>query len=103
MANVFFWSTLWEGTPLPPGSAHNWWMVHSSWDDRSLTTLDTQVNITAHPLGWWKIASAPLTLRVENVRSHITAEWKRVMYFTVRNIGPNPVVAYRVGFSFIDE
>ena len=71
---------------------------------RSLLSLDMQVNITAHPWLHGPFTPAPpVELTVENVRSHVKADYGRVLYFTVRNSGPNPVAVYVVGVSFIDQ
>lgn len=106
MASVQYHRLNWSGWPyLPPGSQHNWWLVHSSWRERGANLVYSQVNVSAHPWVWLPHYHdlAPAELTVDNLRSRLNAAFGRVMYFTVRNSGPNPVAFYGVGISLIDE
>ncbi|HCT81840.1 MAG TPA: hypothetical protein DGG94_06545 [Micromonosporaceae bacterium] len=101
MANVSNYSASYEGAFLQPGQQHGWWMTHSNWE-RLLANF--QVNVSAHP---WVFAAhtppPPQELMVTDLRSHINTSGGRVLYFNVRNTGPNPVRVYIVCFSFITD
>ena len=102
MANVEFHHFEYSGVGLAPGATHNWWLVHSAY--RRVNLVQVQVNVTAHP--WVFLPHyhelLPSELSVENIRSRVSADGL-VMYFRVHNTGPNPVLYYGVGVSFIDE
>jgi hypothetical protein len=102
MASVQFHKFDYSGTDLPVGGTHDWWLTHS--DYRRVNLVSVQVNVTAHP--WVFLphyySFLPSELSVENVRSRVSDEGL-VMYFRVRNTGPNPVPYYGVGVSFIDN
>lgn len=99
MANIGIWATEWEGTALQPGAQHNWWWVHSQW----IKLLPHfQVNVSAHPWNYGPFTPPPpAELTVLNVRSHINSQAKPVLYFTVKNTGPNPVRVYEVAVSVV--
>ncbi|CAZ98443.1 hypothetical protein Q4603_09395 [Zobellia galactanivorans] len=102
MAKTEFHKMDYSGDYLEVGATHNWWLTHSDYTRVNLTSV--QVNVTAHP--WVFLphyySLIPSELSVENVRSRVT-ENGLVMYFRVKNTGPNPVAYYGVGISFIDE
>jgi hypothetical protein len=99
MATVSIWSTTWEGASLQPGSEHRWWWIHSGWQ-RALP--DFQVNVSAHPWVFGPYTPPPpQELMVKDVRSHFNVSGGRVLYFTIRNTGPNPVRVYTVSTSIV--
>jgi len=102
MAKTEFHKFNYSGNDLQVGATHDWWLTHS--DYRNVALVSVQVNVTAHP--WVFLphyhSFLPSELSVENVRSRVTSSGL-IMYFRVRNTGPNPVPYYGIGVSFIDE
>lgn len=92
MANVFHAFASWVGVgsdQLNPGQAHSWWMVGFNYGDA--------ISVTAHP-----VIGPPVNrqLAVQDVRVQGTSTG-RTLLFTVRNVGPDPVPGYGVGFGLI--
>lgn len=102
MANLEFHSFDYSGSGLAVGATHDWWLTHSDYNRVNL--INVQVDVTAHP--WVFLPHyyglLPSELSVENVRSRVSEDGL-VMHFRVRNTGPNPVLYYGVGVSFIDS
>jgi hypothetical protein len=103
MATVSTYSSTYEGRLLHPGAEHGWWFTHSGWQ-RALP--DFQVNVSAHAWVFGPYTPPPpQELMVKDIRSHVDASGdgglSRVLYFTVRNTGPNPVRVYVVSFSIV--
>ena len=102
MASIEFHKFDYSGSNLEIGAAHDWWLTHS--DYRRFNLVSVQVNVTAHP--WIFLphyySLLPSELSVENVRSRVSEDGL-VMYFRVKNTGPNPVRYYGVGVSFINN
>jgi hypothetical protein len=92
MANVSQYFASWVGAGserLNPGQAHFWWMVGFNYGDA--------ISVTAHP-----VIGPPSTrtLKIEDVRIE-GVPTGRTLLFTVRNVGPDPIIAYGIGFGFI--
>jgi hypothetical protein len=101
MANVSNYSATYEGTLLQPGQQHGWWMTHSGWQQH---LPNFQVNVSAHPFVFGPYTPPPpQELTVTDVRSHVDSSAGRVLYFNVRNTGPNPVRVYVVSFSYVTD
>ena len=101
MASVSNWAAVHEGALLQPGQAHGWWMTRSDWQQQ---LPDFQVNVSAHPYVFGPYTPPPpQELTVTDVRSHVDVRGGRVLYFNVRNTGPNPVCVYVVSFSFVTD
>jgi hypothetical protein len=96
MANVSFffgsWVSAGPGNDMPPGSTHSWVMWGFNYGD--------SVNVTAQPVQSLNQGGPEYILAVENVRMQTDPGGRR-LFFTVRNVGPNAVDGYGMGFGMI--
>jgi hypothetical protein len=94
MANTWHGFASWvgsEGDDLYPGEAHYWWMTGFSYGNA--------VSVTAHP-----VIGPPVSrqLEVQDVRVEGTSTGLTLL-FTVKNVGPDSVPGYGVGFGIIAD
>ena len=94
MATVNYWFSSWVSADptndLLPGAPHNWIFWGFNYGD--------VISFSVHPL----IGGAGQLLAVENVQMETDPSGRR-MFYTIRNVGSNPVDAYGVGFSLVSS
>lgn len=78
----------WVGTGFHPGAEHHWWVAPIQFGE--------VLQATAHPAG-----QVPREVMVKDLRTRVGDGGKRVLFFTVRNTGPNTINGYGVDVSIV--